>query len=145
MKFKFLSDSPLLCKRHHVESELLKNLRISEYVCSRKCVPKNCGRIKSQLIASFGMGFCDNGELSKASASNEMSDNEDKQMTPMGEYLVTSPVIILCNDSPESPLRQEHRDLCENVLPVVHPCWLLVTETRKRFSLLSNNRLNFSL
>lgn len=72
------------------------------------------------------------------SASNELSEDEDKQMAPMGEYPVTSPVIILCNDSPEPLLRQEHRDLCENILSVIHPCSLLVTETRKRFSSLGN-------
>ena len=57
VKFEFPDDSPLLCKRHHVESELLKYPRVVEHVCSRKSAPKNSGRTKSQLIASFWHGL----------------------------------------------------------------------------------------
>lgn len=46
----------------------------------------------------------------------------------MGEFpSYTILVIKHCNNSPGSPLWQEHRDVCENVLPVVHPCSLLMT------------------
>lgn len=70
MKFEFSGDYPLLYKRRHIESKLLEKPRVLDHGCSRKSVSKNNGKTKSQLFASFDMGFCNIGEFAKTSASN---------------------------------------------------------------------------
>lgn len=134
VKFKLLGDSSLLCKGHHVECILLENPGVAEHVCLREGVSDNWLRAESKLVASFGMGFRNVGKFAKAPASNKLSEDEDKHVAPMGESPVPGPVIILVDNPPEPLLRKKHRDLRKNVLSVVHPCLVLVTETRKRIS-----------
>ena len=134
VKFRLLSDSSLLSKRHHVESILLKNSGAAEHVCLREGVSNDGFGSKTKLVASFGMGFCNIGKFAKAPTSNKLNEDENKHVTPMGESSVTSHVIVLGDNSPEPPLKQKHRDLCENVLSIVHPCSILITESWKRIS-----------
>ena len=134
VEFKLLGDSPLLGQRYQVESKLLENPGLAEHVCLRECVPDDGLVPKSKLVAALFMCFCNIGKFAKASASNKLSENKDQQMVPMGEALVPSSVVILGDDSPEPPLGQEHRNLRENVLSVVHLCSILMTEKRKRIS-----------
>ena len=81
-QFKSHDNSLLLLKRHYTESMLLYNSRAKGHVCSRERVPENNGRTKSLLNTSFGIVFCNIDIFTEASASNELSEDEDKHMTP---------------------------------------------------------------
>lgn len=134
VKFKFSCDSPLLGERHHVERKFLENPGVAKHVCLCKGAPNNSRVSKSELVAPLGMGCRDVCEFRETSASDKLAENEDKHVAPMGKSPVLRSVFVFCDDSPESTLRKENRNLCKNVLSFVHPCSLLTNETRKRIS-----------
>lgn len=120
VKLKFLCDSPLLGKRHHVECILLENPRVAEYVSLRECVSNNSCRPKSKIVRPFSMSSSNIREFPETPATHKLSKHQNKQMIPMTEAPSLRPVWIPCNDSPELSLRQEHRDLCKNVVSYMH-------------------------
>ena len=125
VKLKFLCDTPLLRKGHHIESELLEDSRVSEHICFRESVPDNGGIAKSELIRPFGMRCGEVRETSERRASHKLSKDKNQQVIPVGEAPISSPVVVLGYNPPKLPLGQEHCDFIENVLSVVHPCSIL--------------------
>ena len=133
VKFKLFGDSPLLGKRHHIERELLEDLRLAEHIGFREGVPDDSRVAESELVAPFCMGSGNICELSESAASKELSENEDKQLIPVRKTPVLSSIIEFGYNPAELPLRQIHCDLGEYVSSVVHLCSFL-SETKVRNS-----------
>ena len=126
VEFKLFGDSPSLGKRHHIEREALEYPRLSKHICLGECVPDHCRVAESKLITSFSVGGCDICKFSECSASEQLSENEDKQVVPMRKTPILCPVIEFGYNSAELPLRQIHCDLGEYVSSVVHLCFFLL-------------------
>ena len=133
VEFKFLCDTPLLGKRHHIESKLFEDSRISEHICFRESIPDNGGISESELIGSLGMRCGEVCETPKRRTSHKLPKDKNQQVIPVGETPVSSSIIVLGYNPSELPLRQEHCDFIENVLSAVHLCSIL-SRTKKRNS-----------
>ena len=134
VELKLLGDSPLLGKRHHVESELLENPRVAEHVCLSKGIPDNWCRSKSEIIRPFGMSGGDVGEFSETSATHNLPEHKHEQVIPVGEFPFLCSVVILRDNPSELSLRKKHGDLRENILPNVYNDSFLVKEPNIRIS-----------
>ena len=120
VELKLLGDSPLLGKRHHVESELLENPRVAEHVCLSKGIPDNWCRSKSEIIRPFGMSGGDVGEFSETSATHNLTEHKHEQVIPVGKAPAQGSIVIFLQYSPESSARQKEYDLRENVASIMH-------------------------
>ena len=126
LELEFLCDTSLLCKRHHIESELLEDSGLAKHIGLGKCVPDHSRVAESKLIAPFGMSCSNICEFSECSTSEQLSENEDKQVIPVRETPILRPVIEFGYNSAELPLWQIHCDLGEYVSSVVHLCFFLL-------------------
>lgn len=95
VEFKLIGDSPLLGNRYHVERILLEYSGVAEHVCLREGVPDDGRRTKSEIVRPFSMNCSDIYEFPETSAPNKLSEDEHKQMIPMGE----SPILRNCRDT----------------------------------------------
>ena len=126
VEFKLFGDSPSLGKRHHIEREVLEYPRLAEHIGFGKGAPDHCRVAESKLITSFSVGVCDTCKFYECSASEQLSENEDKQVVPMRETPILCPVMEFEYNSAELPLRQIHCDLGEYVSSVVYLCFFLL-------------------
>ncbi len=133
VKLEFLGNPPSLRERHHIESKLLEDSGLAEHVGFGECVPDNRRITESKLIAPFGVCGSDIREFSECTASEQLSENEDKQMIPVRKTPILRSVIEFGCNSAELPLRQIHCDLGEYISSVVHLCFFL-SETKVRNS-----------
>ena len=120
MKLKFLGDSTLLGKRHHVEGEFLEDSRLAEHIGFRQGVPDDGCRPKSEIERPFSMSSCYICKFPETSATYELTEHEHKQVVPMGETPSLGSVRILRNNSSELPLWQVQCDLSKNVASYMH-------------------------
>ena len=121
----------LLRKRYHIESKLLKDSGFAKHIGFGECVPDNRRITESKLIAPFGVCGSDIREFSECTASEQLSENEDKQMIPVRKTPILCPVIEFVYNPAKLPLWQIHCDLGEYVSSVVHLCsFLLKTKVR---------------
>lgn len=94
VKFKLHGDTPLLGKKHHMESELLEDSRVSKHICFRESVSDNGGITESELIGPFGMRCGEVCETSERRAPHKLPKDKNQQMIPMGEAPITSTVVV---------------------------------------------------
>ena len=123
VKFELLGNPPSLRKRHHIEGKPLEDSRLTEHVGFGECVPDHCRVTESKLITSFSVGSSDICEFSERSTSEQLSENEDKQVIPVRKTPILRSVIEFGCNSAELPLRQIHCDLGEYISSVVHLCF----------------------
>ena len=133
VKFKFLGDSTLLGKRHHIERKLLEYPRVAEHIGFRERVPDNGRVAESKLIASFCMCHSNVCEFPERAATEELTEDEHKQMVPVRKTPSLCPIVEFGHNSAELPLWQKHCNLGEYVSSVVHLCFIL-KETKVRNS-----------
>ena len=122
MQFKLLRDTSGLGNSHHVESELLKDAMVSEGVGLRQHLSVDGLVTKSEVFRLLGMGGCYICEFPKASAAHELTEHQNQQMVPMRHRPALGPVVVLGDNAPKLPLREELYYLCKNECPYMHIC-----------------------
>ena len=122
MQFKLLRDTSGLGNSHHIESELLKDAMVSEGVGLRQHLSVDRLVAKSEVFRLLGMGGCYICEFSKASTAHKLTEHQNQQMVPMRHRPALGPVVVLGDNAPELPLREELYYLCKNVLSEMHIC-----------------------
>ena len=75
------------------------------------------------------MGGGDVCEFSERATSDKLSENEDKQVIPVGKTPILCPVAEFGHNSAELPLWQKHCDLGENIVSCMHNDYLLVKQS----------------
>ena len=122
MQFKLLRDTSGLGNSHHVESELLKDAMVSEGIGLRQHLSVDGLVAKSEVFGLLGMGGCYICEFPEASAAHELTEHQNQQMVPMRHRPAFGPVVVLGDNTPELPLREELYYLCKNECPYMHIC-----------------------
>jgi len=122
MQLKLLRDASGLSHRHHVESELLKDTIVSESIGLRQHLPVDGLVAKSEVFRFLGMGDCYICEFPKASAAHKLAEHQNQQMVPMRHRPALGSVVVLGDNAPELPLREELYYLCKNKCPYMHIC-----------------------
>ena len=121
VQFKFIKNTLFLCDRDHVKSKLLKNTMVTKHVRIGKRAPADRRFAETEIKASFSMCSDYIGEFPETSTAYQLSEHEHQQVVPVGERPSLSLVEMSHDYSSELPLRQKTHDLCENVLPHMHP------------------------
>ena len=122
VQLKLLSDASRLGHDHHVESELLKDVMVSESVSLRQHLSVDRLVAKTKMFRLLGMGGCYICEFPKTSAAHKLTEHQNQQMGPMRHRPSLGPVVVLGEYSPELPLREELYYLCKNECPYMHIC-----------------------
>jgi len=122
VQFKLLSDASSLGHSHHVKSELLKDAMLSESIGLRQHLSVDRLVAKSEVFRLLGMGGCYICEFPKASAAHKLTEHQNQQMVPMRHRPAFGPVVVLGDNTPELPLREELYYLCKNECPYMHIC-----------------------
>ena len=122
MQFKLLRDTSGLGNSHHVESELLKDAMVSEGIGLRQHLSVDGLVAKSEVFGLLGMSGCYICEFPEASAAHELTEHQNQQMVPMRHRPAFGPVVVLGDNTPELPLREELYYLCKNECPYMHIC-----------------------
>ena len=130
MQFKLLRDTSGLGNSHHVESELLKDAMVSEGIGLRQHLSVDGLVAKSEVFGLLGMGGCYICEFPEASAAHELTEHQNQQMVPMRHRPAFGPVVVLGDNTPERPLREELYYLCKNECPYMHICSDLESDTK---------------
>ena len=121
VQLKFFKNTLFLCDRDHVKSKLLKNTMVAKHVRIGKRAPADRRFAETEIKASFSMCSDYIGEFPETSTAYQLSEHEYQQVVPVGERPFLSLVEMSHDYSSELPLRQKTHDLCENVLPYMHP------------------------
>ena len=122
MQLKLLRDASSLGHSHHVKSELLKDVMLSESIGLRQHLSVDRLVAKSEVFRLLGMGGCDICEFPKASAAHKLAEHQNQQMVPMRHRPALGSVIVPDEYAPELPLREELYYLCKNECPYMHIC-----------------------
>ena len=122
MQFKLLCDTLGLGNGYHMESKLLKNTVVSEKIGFRKHLSVDRFISKAEMLRLLTMGGCDICKLPESSAAHQLAEHQNQHMVPMRKRPSFGPVVVLGEDSPEIPLREELGYLCKNVLSNMHIC-----------------------
>lgn len=126
VELEFLGNPPSLRERYHIKGKLLEDSRFTEHIGFGECVPDHCRVPEPKLITSLGVGSSNICKFSECSASEQLSENEDKKVIPVRKTPILCPVIEFGYNSAELPLRQIQCDLGEYVSSVVHLCFFLM-------------------
>ncbi len=118
LQFKLLRDTSGLSHRHHVGSELLKDMMVSESVSLRQYLPVNRLVAQSEVFRLLGMGDCYICEFPEASAAHELTEHQNQQMVPMRHRPTLSPVVVLGKYAPELPLRENCTICAKTNVPI---------------------------
>lgn len=122
MQFKLLCDTLGLGNGYHMESKLLEDTLVSEKIGFRKHLPVDRFISKAEMLRLLTMGGCDICKLPESSAAHQLAEHQNQHMVPMRKRPSFGPVVVLGEDSPEIPLREELGYLCKNVLSNMHIC-----------------------
>lgn len=121
VQLKLFKNTLFLCGRDHVKNKLLKNTMVAKHVRIGKRAPADRRFAETEIKASFSMCSDYIGEFPETSTAYQLSEHEYQQVVPVGERPFLSLVEMSHDYSSELPLRQKTHDLCENVLPYMHP------------------------
>jgi hypothetical protein len=94
---------------------------VAKHVRIGKRAPADRRFAETEIKASFSMCSDYIGEFPETSTAYQLSEHEYQQVVPVGERPFLSLVEMSHDYSSELPLRQKTHDLCENVLPYMHP------------------------
>ena len=130
MQLELFRDTSGLGNSHHVESELLKDAMVSEGIGLRQHLSVDGLVAKSEVFGLLGMGGCYICEFPEASAAHELTEHQNQQMVPMRHRPAFGPVVVLGDNTPELPLREELYYLCKNECPYMHICSDLESDTK---------------
>ena len=122
MKLELSREPSLLCKEHHVECKLFKDAIVPELVCLGKIALINGFLSESEMKRLLTMSNCYICEFSQPSAAHELTEHENKQLTPGRWTPVLGSVVELGHKALEISLRQKVCYLRENVLSDMHKC-----------------------
>ena len=130
VQFK-LSRNPLgLGNGHHVEGKLLKDPVVSEIVGLGKHLLVHRVVAKSEMLRFPTMRGCNVCKFSEAPTTHELAKHQNKHVIPMRQRPAFGPVVVLGDNTPEMPLREELNYLCEHESSYVHICSYLITDAK---------------
>ena len=122
MQFKLLGNPFGLGDAHHVEGELFKDSVVSESVGLRKHLPVDGGTAKAEKDRLLCMGNSDICKFPEGCTARKLPKHESQQVIPVGHGPSFGSVLVLGDNAPELPLREELCNLRENVCSSVHIC-----------------------
>jgi len=130
MQFELLRDASGLGNGHHVKSKLLKDAMVSEGVGLRQHLSVDGLVPKSEVLRLLGMGSCYICEFPEASTTHELTEHQNQHMVPVRHRPTFGSVVVLGDNAPELPLREELYYLCKNENPYMHICSDLESDAR---------------
>ena len=144
VQLKFSGDSSLLCKEHHMESKLLKDVVISEVVSLGKRTLVDGCLSESEVKRFLSMCGCYICEFPQTSAPYELSEHENKKLTPMRRSPILGSVLGFCYKTFEISLWKKTGYLSENVLSDMHICPKFDLGAKVRISKVRQGFINLS-
>ena len=134
MQFKLLGNSLGLGDAHHVKGELFKDSVVSESVGLRKHLPVDWVTAKAEEDRLLCMGNSDICKFPESCTARELPKHENQQVIPVGHGPSFGSVLVLGDNAPELPLREELGNLRENVCSNVHFCSDFESDAKVRIS-----------
>ena len=121
-------DTCALSKLDHVVGECLEHMPVPMVVTTGKDIPVNRILAESKMEGFLFMSAKNSGKLTEAPASNELTEDEDKKLAPIGklppEGLVRNIILDSVFHYPlEFTLGQKFYNLTEYILAAVHGCY----------------------
>ena len=80
------------------------------------------------------MGGCIICKLPESPAAHQLTEHQNQHVIPMRHRPAFGPVVVLSEDAPELPLREELSYLCKNVLSNMHICSDFESDAKVRIS-----------
>ena len=130
VQFK-ISCNPLgLGNGHHVEGKLLKDAVVSEAIGLGKHLLIHRGMAKSKMFRFLTMGGCYVCKFPETPTAHQLTEHQYKHVTPVRKRPAFGPVVVLGDNAPKVPLREELNYLCEHESSYVHICSDLKTDAK---------------
>ena len=132
VQFK-LSRNPFgLGKGYHVEGKLFKDPMVSEVVGLGKHLLVHRVVAKSEMFRFPTMGGCYVCKFPETPTAHQLTEHQYKHVAPMRQRPAFGPVVVLDDNAPEMPLREELNYLCEHESSNMHICSDLKTDAKVR-------------
>ena len=132
VQFK-LSRNPFgLGNGYHVEGKLFKDPMVSEVVGLGKHLLVHRVVAKSEMFRFPTMGGCYVCKFPETPTAHQLTEHQYKHVAPMRQRPAFGPVVVLDDNAPEMPLREELNYLCEHEFSNMHICSDLKTDAKVR-------------
>ena len=122
VQLKRLRDALALCNGDHVKGKLLKDAVVPEAVGPGQHLPVDGLAAEAEKERFPTMGECDICKFPQSTATLKLAEHKNQQLAPMAQRPVAGMVVVLCNKTPELPLREKLCYLSENILTYMHNC-----------------------
>ena len=132
VQFKLSRNTFGLGKGYHVEGKLFKDPMVSEVVGLGKHLLVHRVVAKSEMFRFPTMGGCYVCKFPETPTAHQLTEHQYKHVAPMRQRPAFGPVVVLDDNAPEMPLREELNYLCEHESSYMHICSDLKTDAKVR-------------
>ena len=134
MQLELLRDAFGLGNSHHVESELLKDMMVSEGIGLGQHLSIDRLVAKTKVLGLLAMSDCNICEFPQAPTPNELTEHQNQQMVPVRHRPTLSSVVVPGEYPPELPLREKLYYQCKNECLYMHICSKLESDAKVSIS-----------